>query len=158
KPTAGPVIWVHAVSVGETRAAEPLVGALLDAYPDHTLLITHMTATGRETGQALFAKHGERFRQAYLPYDRSIFITRFLKFFAPRLCILMETEVWPNLIAQCRRQSVPVVLLNARLSEKSLAKAQRFAGLMGEAAHGIALAAAQTQADASRLKKIGVPR
>src|SRR5690606_26245013 len=95
KPTAGPVIWVHAVSVGETRAAEPLVEALLDAYPDHTLLITHMTATGRETGQALFAKHGDRFRQAYLPYDLSIFISRFLKFFAPRLCILMETEVWP---------------------------------------------------------------
>lgn len=157
RPT-GPVIWVHAVSVGETRAAEPLVDALLTAYPDHTLLITHMTATGRETGQTLFAKYGERFRQAYLPYDLGLFISRFLGYFSPRICILMETEVWPNLIAQCREHDVPVVLLNARLSEKSLKKGQRFAGLMQEAAHGITLAAAQTEADAQRLRQIGVPR
>jgi 3-deoxy-D-manno-octulosonic-acid transferase len=156
RPT-GPVIWVHAVSVGETRAAEPLVDALLAAYPDHTLLITHMTATGRETGQTLFAKYGERFRQAYLPYDLGPFISRFLGYFSPRICILMETEVWPNLIAQCREHDVPVVLLNARLSEKSLKKAQRFASLMQEAAHGITLAAAQTEADAQRLRQIGVP-
>ncbi len=158
KPPTGPVIWVHAVSVGETRAAEPLVDALLAAYPDHTLLITHMTATGRETGQALFSKHGDRFRQAFLPYDLGPFLARFLKAYSPRLCILMETEVWPNLIAQCRAHQVPVVLLNARLSAKSAAKAQRFAGLMQEAAAGIALAAAQTDADAQRLQQVGVPR
>ena len=158
KSPAGPVIWVHAVSVGETRAAEPLVDALLTAYPDHNLLITHMTATGRETGQTLFAKHGSRFHQAYLPYDLGPFISRFLKHFSPCICILMETEVWPNLIAQCRGHGVPVVLLNARLSEKSLAKAQRFASLMQEAAQGITLAAAQTEADARRLREVGVPR
>jgi 3-deoxy-D-manno-octulosonic-acid transferase len=158
KPPAGPVIWVHAVSVGETRAAEPLVDALLTTYPDHTLLITHMTATGRETGQALFAKHGPRFRQAYLPYDLGPFVAQLIDYFSPRICILMETEVWPNLIAQCGKQNVPVVLLNARLSEKSLKKAQRFANLMQEAAHGITLAAAQTEADAQRLRQVGVPR
>ena len=158
KRPAGPVIWVHAVSVGETRAAEPLVDALLAAYPDHTLLITHMTATGRETGQALFAKHGERFRQAFLPYDIGPFISRFLRAFSPRICILMETEVWPNLIAKCGEHHVPVVLLNARLSAKSLAKAQRYASLMQEAAKGITLAAAQTEVDAQRLEQVGVPR
>lgn len=157
KPPAGPVIWVHAVSVGETRAAEPLVDALLSAYPDHTLLITHMTATGRETGQALFAKHGERFRQAFLPYDIGSFIARFLAAFSPRICILMETEVWPNLIAKCYKQHVPVVLLNARLSERSMKKAQRYASLMQEAASHIAMAAAQTDADAGRLKQVSVP-
>ncbi len=158
RPPAGPVIWVHAVSVGETRAAEPLVDALLAAYPDHSVLMTHMTATGRETGQALFSKYGHRFRQAFLPYDLGPFLARFLKAYSPRICILMETEVWPNLIAQCRRHHVPVVLLNARLSEKSAAKAKKFAGLMLEAASGIALAAAQTDADAQRLKQVGVQR
>ena len=158
KPPAGPVIWIHAVSVGETRAAEPLVDALLDAYPDHTLLVTHMTATGRETGQALFARHGDRFRQSFLPYDIGSLIARFLKTFSPRVCILMETEVWPNLIAGCRQHRVPVVLLNARLSARSFAKAQRYASLMQEAANSITLAAAQTEADAQRLQQIGVPR
>lgn len=151
------VIWLHAVSVGETRAAEPLLLELLQAYPDHTILLTHMTPTGRETGRALFGKYAPRVVQSYLPYDTGWMVGRFIRHFAPRLCILMETEVWPNLIAQCRRHKVPVTLVNARLSARSLAKARRLPGLMLEAAHGLTCVAAQTEADAERLRQMEAP-
>lgn len=149
------LIWLHAVSVGETRAAEPLVDALLRDYPDCAILLTHMTPTGRATGKSLFGKHGERLLQVYLPYDTGWMMGRFLRHFAPRVCILMETEVWPNLIAQCARYRVPVALVNARLSERSLAKAQRLSALMVDAAKGFACVAAQTDADAERLRRFG---
>ncbi|MDB5763828.1 MAG: 3-deoxy-D-manno-octulosonic acid transferase [Herminiimonas sp.] len=150
------IIWIHAVSVGETRAAEPLMEALLTAYPDHAILLTHMTPTGRAAGKALFGKLAPRVRQCYLPYDTGWMVARFIGYFAPRLCILMETEVWPNLVAQCVRRRIPVVLANARLSERSLKKAQRLSRLMTEAAHGLACVAAQTEADAARLRQLGV--
>jgi 3-deoxy-D-manno-octulosonic-acid transferase len=157
---AGPAtaIWVHAVSVGETRAAEPLVDALLAAYPHSRIILTHMTPTGRATGKALFAKHGARLVQSYLPYDTGFMVRRFIRHFAPRVCILMETEVWPNLIAACGERQVPVVLANARLSERSLRKAQRLGRLMLDAARGISLVAAQTEADAARVRSLGVPK
>lgn len=150
-----PVIWVHAVSVGETRAAEPLVDALLQAYPDHTILLTHMTPTGRATGQALFATYAPRVVQCYLPYDIVPLVKRFLDHFAPRLCVLIETEVWPNVMAQCVRHQVPVALVNARLSERSLAKGKRMASLITDAAQALACVAAQTAADAHRLEQLG---
>lgn len=150
-------IWVHAVSVGETRAAEPLIDALLHNYPECSILLTHMTPTGRATGQALYARHGTRLMQCYLPYDTGWMMGRFIRQFAPRVCILMETEVWPNLIAQCGAQRIPVALVNARLSERSLAKAQRLSALMAEAAQGFACVAAQTEADAERLQRFGAP-
>jgi 3-deoxy-D-manno-octulosonic-acid transferase len=152
---SNPMIWVHAVSVGETRAAEPLIDALLHDYPEHTILLTHMTATGRATGRALFARHGARVVQCYLPYDTGWMVGRFIRHFAPRVCVLMETEVWPNAIAQCVHHRVPVILANARLSERSLAKAQRFSALLGETARGITCVAAQTDADAERLRMLG---
>ncbi|MEC4722985.1 lipid IV(A) 3-deoxy-D-manno-octulosonic acid transferase [Noviherbaspirillum sp. CPCC 100848] len=155
---AAPLLWVHAVSVGETRAAEPLIDALLAAYPGHAILLTHMTPTGRATGAALYGKHGERLRQCYLPYDTGWMVGRFLRHFKPVICILMETEVWPNVMAQCRRHRVPVALVNARLSERSLAKAQRLSALMGEAARAMSCVAAQTEADAERLRSLGAPR
>ncbi len=151
------MIWLHAVSVGETRAAEPLVTALLQAYPERDILLTHMTPTGRATGQALFAKYGGRVRQSYLPYDTGWMVGRFLRHFAPRVCILMETEVWPNVMAQCARRKVPVALVNARLSERSLVKAQRLSALMKEAARAFSCVAAQTDADARRLRQFGAP-
>jgi 3-deoxy-D-manno-octulosonic-acid transferase len=114
-----------------------------------------MTPTGRATGRELYGKYGERFRQVYLPYDTGWMVRRFLTHFAPSLCILMETEVWPNLIAQCNARHVPVALVNARLSERSLARAGRFGGLLQKAAQGIACIAAQTEADAQRLRKAG---
>lgn len=149
-----PLIWLHAVSVGETRAAEPLVRALLDAYPDHQLLLTHMTATGRATGKALFGSE-PRIMQAYLPYDTLSMTASFAAHFRPRLGILMETEVWPALIASCAAAGVPVALVNARLSERSLRRGRRFAGLLGAAARQITLVAAQTPADAGRLRQMG---
>jgi 3-deoxy-D-manno-octulosonic-acid transferase len=124
-----PVLWVHAVSVGETRAAEPLVDALLAEYPHSRIILTHMTPTGRATGKALFARHGERLVQSYLPYDTGSMVSRFIRHFR-RVCILMETEVWPNLIAVCNARKVPVVLANARLSERSLRKATRLGSLL----------------------------
>ena len=149
-------IWLHAVSVGETRAAEPLIDALLATWPACRIVLTHMTPTGRATGKSLFAKHGARLVQSYLPYDTGAMPARFIRHFAPRICILMETEVWPNLIHQCNRYKVPVVLANARLSQRSLGKAQRLGKLIADAARGITLVAAQTQDDADRVRQLGV--
>ena len=149
-------LWIHAVSVGETRAAEPLVDALMAAYPHSRIVLTHMTPTGRATGRDLFARHGERLVQSYLPYDTSAMVRRFMKHFKPRICILMETEVWPNLIAVCKKRGVAVALVNARLSERSLRRAGRFGALMTDAARAISLVAAQTEADAERVRSLGV--
>ncbi|WP_293780243.1 lipid IV(A) 3-deoxy-D-manno-octulosonic acid transferase [uncultured Oxalicibacterium sp.] len=148
------VLWVHAVSVGETRAAQPLVEALLTDFPEHVVLLTHMTPTGRATGRELFAAQ-PRVVQAYLPYDTNFMTSRFLKRFHPCLCVLMETEVWPNLMQQCRRHGVPVALANARLSERSLRKALRFPSLFVEAAKAMTLVAAQTESDAQRIRQLG---
>lgn len=147
-------IWVHAVSVGETRAAEPLIQALLAAWPDKDILLTCMTPTGRATGKALFGNN-PKIRQAYLPYDTGLMMRRFIAHFRPRLCILMETEIWPNLIAQCKAHHVPVALVNARLSERSLRKGKRLPSLIQEAADGITCVAAQTETDAKRLRQFG---
>ena len=156
-PAERPAIVVHAVSVGETRAAEPVVDALLAAYPDCRVLLTHMTPTGRATGKSLFAHHGERVVQSYLPYDTGSMTRRFLRRHRPRACILMETEVWPNLIHACTRMDIPVVLANARLSEKSLKRGRKAGAVMLEAARGFTLVAAQTELDAERIRSLGAP-
>lgn len=150
-----PVIWIHAVSVGETRAAEPLIDSLLATYPEHRIVLTHMTPTGRATGQALFSRHAQRLTQCYLPYDIGAMVRRFLQHFSPQLCVLMETEVWPNLVAQCIAHRVPVALVNARLSQRSLRKAHKLSSLMTQAAAGLSCVAAQTDADAARLRELG---
>jgi len=149
------IVWVHAVSVGETRAAEPLITALLEEYPDHDILLTHMTATGRETGASVFSHLAPRVMQSFLPYDTGWMMSRFLRHFSPRICILMETEIWPNLIAQCVKHRVPVALVNARMSARSLSRARFASSLMATAAANIACVAAQTHADAERLQLYG---
>ncbi|MNR78128.1 3-deoxy-D-manno-octulosonic acid transferase [compost metagenome] len=151
-----PLLWVHAVSVGETRAAQPLIEALLAAYPQHQLLLTHMTPTGRATGKELFGKQ-TRVIQNYLPYDTGWMVGRFLRTFQPRICVLMETEVWPNVMAQCSKYGVPVALVNARLSERSLNKALKFPSLFVEAAAAMTCVAAQTESDAQRVRQLGAP-
>ena len=151
-----PLIWLHAVSVGETRAAEPLIDLLLATYPSHRLLLTHMTPTGRATGAALFAHHGSRVRQAYLPYDTGWTVERFLVRNKPQICLLMETEIWPNLMARCAARRLPVVLVNARLSERSLKKARRLGSLMIDAARQLQRVGAQTSGDAERIRSLGV--
>lgn len=149
------ILWVHAVSVGETRAAQPLIESLLQTYPQHTILLTHMTATGRTTGQQLFAQHGERVVQSFFPYDTGWMCARFLRYFKPQISILMETEVWPNMVRQCRLHRIPVMLANARLSARSLRRGQRFGAILLEAAAAIDCVAAQSDADADRLRQFG---
>ncbi|ALU87700.1 3-deoxy-d-manno-octulosonic-acid (KDO) transferase protein [Herbaspirillum rubrisubalbicans M1] len=148
-------IWVHAVSVGETRAAQPLIEALLQHYPQHSILLTCMTATGRDTGAQVYGKHGERVLQSFLPYDIGWMCARFLRHFRPVVCVLMETEVWPTLIEQCRRHRVPVMLANARLSARSLRRGLRFATLLRPTAEAIDVVGAQSEADAERLRAFG---
>ena len=153
-PFSSSLIWVHAVSVGETRAAEPLIRALLKNYPQHQVLLTHMTPTGRATGAELF--RGElRVIQSYIPYDTLTFTQRFISKTNPAICLLMETEVWPSLIDSCHRAGVPTALINARLSERSLKRALKLGGLLGDALHKIDTVIAQTQADADRLRRLG---
>lgn len=150
----GPTVWLHAVSLGETRAAAVLVGALRERLPKMRLLLTHGTATGRAEGLKLL-RDGDL--QVWQPWDTPAAVQRFLKHFKPDLGLLMETEVWPNLVAGCRRCAVPLVLVNARLSGKSLRQAQRLAWLARPAFAGLTAVWAQTPQDAQRLQFLGAP-
>jgi 3-deoxy-D-manno-octulosonic-acid transferase len=152
---AGRRIWIHAVSVGETRAAEPLVKALRGRHPDHRILLTHATPTGRQTGLELF---GDSVDRAYLPYDWPWAMRRFLDHYRPALGVVMETELWPNLIEQAHRRGVPVYLANARMSERSARGYARFGRLTGGMLRQLAGVGAQTAADARRLEELGAPR
>ncbi len=147
-----PLIWIHAVSVGETRAAAPLIDALQARYPAHRILLTCMTPTGRAAGHQLY---GERVMQVYLPYDYPGAVRRFLTHFQPAFGLLMETELWPNLIATCKQRGIPLALINARLSEKSARGYARIGSLTREALENLPLICAQTAADAERLKQLG---
>lgn len=153
KPAA-PLIWLHAVSVGETRAAVPLVAQLEARYPRHRILLTHMTPTGRETGRQLF---GDRVLQCYLPYDFPFAVKRFLRHFQPEIGLLMETEIWFNLAQGCRNAGIPLLLVNARMSEKSARRYGRFGSLARASLKNLAAIAAQTDADAQRLTRLGAP-
>jgi 3-deoxy-D-manno-octulosonic-acid transferase len=112
---AGPTFWIHAVSVGETHAAAPLVARLKATYPQATVLLTHMTAAGRATGQALF---GDGVVQAWLPYDVPFAVSSFYAHYRPQAGFLLETELWPNLIAAAQAAGIPLYLVNARMSER----------------------------------------
>jgi 3-deoxy-D-manno-octulosonic-acid transferase len=154
-PAGRPVIWLHAVSVGETRAAAPLVDALLKRHPDHVLLLTHATPTGRAVGRELF---GERVVQAYLPYDLPWLAARFLARARPVLGVFMETEIWPNLYAACRARQVPIFLVNARLSERSARGYRRLGALTRQTLACLTGVAAQTGEDGDRLAALGAAR
>jgi 3-deoxy-D-manno-octulosonic-acid transferase len=152
RPSDVPTIWLHAVSVGETRAAQPLVSALRQRYPDHRILFTHMTPTGRATSESLY---GDSVERIYLPYDTPWAMQRFLRHVRPRLGLIMETELWPNLLAACREQSVPLLLVNARLSERSAQRYAKFPVLTAEALQSLAAIGAQSDKDAKRLEALG---
>ena len=154
-PAAPGAIWIHAVSLGETRAAAALVDALRALQPGVRLLLTHGTATGREAGVALL-REGDV--QRWLPYDTPGATRRFLQRHRPAVGVLMETEIWPNLIAQAAQAGVPMVLANARLSARSARKGQRLAALMHPAVAGLELVLAQTEADGDRLRAAGARR
>lgn len=149
-----PLIWVHAVSLGETRAAEPLVRELIARHPGHRFLMTHMTATGRDAAQQLYGQLSE-VSVAWLPYDYPVAMRRFLKRFKPVLGIVMETEIWFNMLRECSRAGVPVVLANARLSEQSARGYGMVAPLVADALGRIAVLAAQGEEDARRLIALG---
>ena len=144
-------IWIHAVSVGEARAAAPLVRAL----KDRCIVMTCTTATGRETIRQLY---GDAVHGVFLPYDYPETVQAFLGHFRPRLGVIMETELWPNLLAACADRSIPVVLANARMSEKSARGYRRWRALTGPGIRGLATVCAQSESDAARLRELGAPR
>jgi 3-deoxy-D-manno-octulosonic-acid transferase len=154
-PDHRPLIWLHAVSVGETQAAKPLVQALLERHPDHALLLTHATPTGRATGAEIF---GDRVMQAYLPYDLPWLVGTFLDRARPRVGIFMETEIWPNLFAACRARQLPIFLVNARLSERSAQGYRKLAPLTRATLACLTGVAAQTGGDADRLASLGADK
>ena len=146
------VIWIHAVSVGETRAAEPLIKALQARHPAHRILLSHGTPTGRQTGVELY---GDRVERCYLPYDFGWASRRFLRRFRPEVGVFMETEIWPNLIRASADAAVPVYLVNARMSEKSASGYRRIGGLTRTALTTLSGIGAQTGRDAQRLADLG---
>jgi 3-deoxy-D-manno-octulosonic-acid transferase len=150
----GPLLWIHAVSLGETRAAGILLSALRRQRPDLRVLLTHGTATGRDEGRKLLRADD---RQAWLPWDTPGAVDRFLRHFQPSAGVLMETEVWPNLVAACVRRRVPLALANARLNGRSLARAQRLAWLARPAFSSLSAVWAQSEDDAARLRQLGAP-
>lgn len=154
-PLPSGCLWVHAVSLGETRAALPLIRALLERYPDQPLLVTTTTLTGsRQVREAL----GERVLHVYAPYDLPGAVRRFLRQTRPRLAVIMETELWPNLLRQCAVAGIPTMIANARLSERSARGYARIRRLTASMLRDVTLIAAQAEADADRFRALGAPR
>ncbi len=145
-------LWIHAVSVGEVNAVAPLVNALLRDYPQQRVLITTITPTGSERVAALW---GDRVAHVYLPYDLTGAVARFLRHFRPRIALIVETELWPNLLFACRDHGVPAYLVNARLSERSLRGYRVLRPLVGRALRTMRAIAAQSDADGARFLRLG---
>jgi 3-deoxy-D-manno-octulosonic-acid transferase len=153
RPSSGtPSIWLHAVSLGEVSAAAPLVRALRARYPQNPMVLTTATPTGRARARSLF---GDGVDVRFLPYDTPGAVARFLDRIRPRLAVIMETELWPNLFHECERRGVPLVLASARVTAKSVARYQRFGGLFRGVFSASSLLAAQTREDAERFVAIG---
>jgi 3-deoxy-D-manno-octulosonic-acid transferase len=150
----GGFVWVHAVSLGETRAAAVLIARLRAQLPSMRLLLTHGTATGRAEGKKLL-RPGDV--QVWQPWDTIGVVKRFLAHFKPRIGLLIETEIWPNITAECQLAGVPLVLVNARMSEKSLKESLNLSWLARPAFSALTTTWAQTQADAQRLVALGAP-
>jgi len=154
QPALAGALWIHAVSLGETRSVGALVQALRETYPNLRLLLTHGTATGRSEGLKLL-RAGDA--QAWLPWDTPGAVNRFLRQFRPRLGLLIETEVWPNLSVIAKQQSVPLVLVNARLSERSWRTAKRWSALSVPTYRSLQTVWVQTEEDAKRLRSLDAP-
>ena len=146
------VIWLHAVSVGEVQAAEPVVQALLEQRPDYSILITTVTPTGSAHVTALF---GDDVAHVYAPYDLPGAVSRFLDRVRPQLAIVLETELWPNLFHACQQRAIPLLLINARLSERSEVGYRRVRGLAAQTLSCVNEIAAQSELDAGRFINIG---
>ena len=151
-----PRIWLHAVSVGETLAAVPMIKQLLAGYPAHQLLITTTTPTGSERVQALFGGES-RIEHCYSPYDLPDCLYRFLNRARPEILIVMETELWPNTIAACCQRGIATIVANARLSAKSARGYQKFSALTRPMLKSISCVAAQNRVDGDRFVELGLP-
>lgn len=148
-------LWIHAVSVGETNASRTLIDSFLEEYPDAEILLTCMTPTGREAGAKIAARYPGRIVQCYLPYDNPRLMSKFFEQTRPVMGVVMETEVWPNMMRETAQRGIPVVLANARESKKSAGQARLAASLMGPAFASFAAVLAQSEGDAERLRALG---
>jgi 3-deoxy-D-manno-octulosonic-acid transferase len=146
-------LWLHAVSVGEVNAISPLMHRLRRNYPNTPLLITTTTPTGSARVKALF---GNQVQHVYLPYDTPGAVNYFLNYFQPKIAIIMETEIWPNLFTEIGKRGIPLLIVNARLSERSMRGYRVIAGLMKIAMTAVSQIAAQSAADLDRYKKLGI--
>ena len=155
RPADGPVIWVHAVSVGEAQAAQPLIRRLLRDYPEYSVLVTTTTPTGRDQVARLFSDAVEH---RYFPFDLPGIVRRYLAQVDPALVLVMETEIWPNLAAECARRAIPLMLVNGRLSARSARGYARVRALMAETLQHFDRLAVQTPADAERQVSLGASR
>lgn len=153
-PAARPRVVFHAVSVGEVHAVQPLIDSFMQAHPAYAVMITTSTPTGSERVQSLF---GDRVEHVYLPWDLESAVQRFLQRFRPELLVLLETELWPNLVRGCQRSGCKVVLANARLSSKSCKAYKRFGKLMASTVQGLEWVAAQSAGDARNFLLLGMP-
>lgn len=146
------LIWIHAVSVGEVAAAEPLINALLKEYPDLCIVLTTMTPTGAQRAESVL---GQRVSHCYVPYDLPFLLGRFIRALKPDLVVLMETELWPNLIHACHRRDIPLLLANGRLSAKSAQNYRRIARVARQMLSSLNRIGAQSQDDADRFVFLG---
>ena len=153
QPEEAKIIWVHAVSVGETISIRPLIEALLKQYPEHKIWITNGTMSGRARTEALF---GHRVLNSYAPYDLPSATRRFIQRVHPVLTLIMETEVWPNWMRVLHEKNTPVILVNARLSEKSYRQYKKYQQIFAGVWQAFSLIAAQAESDAARYEKLGV--
>jgi len=149
------IIWLHAVSVGEVQASRPLVNGLMEEYPDYKILITTMTPTGADSVKQYF---GESVRQLYVPYDLPVAIKHFISVIEPSILIVMETELWPNLFHYCHKNNIPVIVVNARMSEKSAKGYRRFSSLIRPMLEKVSLVVAQGEKDAERMIALGADK
>ena len=151
-PPSTPTLWLHAVSLGEMSAAAPLARTLREKYPQLPMVLTTATPTGRAQAHALF---GNTVTVSYLPYDTPRAVARFLERIRPRIAVIMETELWPNLFHQCECRGVPVLLASARLSEKSVSRYRQYRALFRPVFSANVTVGAQTATDAARFEAIG---
>jgi len=152
-PAQAPCLWLHAVSVGEVNAITPLLQRLRERFPDTPLLITTTTPTGSARVKSLF---GDQVQHVYLPYDTPGAVNYFLNYFRPKIAIIMETEIWPNLFAEIGKRHIPLLIVNARLSERSMRGYRVIACLMNIAMRAVTQIAAQSHADLQRYQKLGI--
>jgi len=150
----GVAIWVHGASVGEIRAAAPLVQTLHRKYPERPILVTTFSATGRRHARQLF---GDKVMVSLMPYDLPFFVNRFLETTKPAVGVIMETEIWPNLYAGCAKRNIPLLLVSARMSERAFGRYSdwKFRGLIRGALQRVQQIAAQSEADAARFQSLG---